>query len=219
VALGQIFQETRIMVRRSAVFALVACLCLAAWPALAARAGVIVTLTQEMGNVVASGSGTIDLTDLSFVGGADGVVPIRPIGAEIGIGPATPNGSGALSIYTGYIGPSNFGSGGITVSNSGSGDPVTLWADPNWLYVPVGYVSGSPLSGSATWDGQTFASLGVTPGTYVWTWGSGAHADSFTLQVGPAAALPEPSTLVLFGLLTLGGVVYCGWRRRKLTAA
>jgi hypothetical protein len=50
------------------------------------------------------------------------------------------------------------------------------------LFVPRGYVSGNPLSDSATYSGQTFATLGVTPGTYVWTWGSGAN-QNFTLKI------------------------------------
>jgi hypothetical protein len=65
------------------------------------------------------------------------------------------------------------------------------------LGVPQGYVSGNPLSDTATWDSTTFASLGVTPGTYVWSWGTGAN-QNFTLQIGPAAA-PEPGTLTLLG--------------------
>src|SRR5207248_11522719 len=53
------------------------------------------------------------------------------------------------------------------------------------LRVP-GYVSGT--AGSLTYGGQTLASLGVTPGTYVWKWGFGAN-QNFTLQIktpGPA---------------------------------
>jgi len=65
------------------------------------------------------------------------------------------------------------------------------------LYVPINYVSGSPLSGTATWSASTFSSLGLTPGTYTWTWGSGANADFATLTIG-AADVPEPATLALF---------------------
>jgi hypothetical protein len=71
------------------------------------------------------------------------------------------------------------------------------------LGVPVGYVSGTALSDSMTSDSATFASLGVTPGTYTWTWGSGADADSFTLKT---TAVPEPSmwAMMLLGFTGLG---------------
>ena len=45
----------------------------------------------------------------------------------------------------------------------------------------MGYVSGAALSNSTTYNNVTFASLGVTPGTYVWTWGTGAN-QNFTLR-------------------------------------
>jgi hypothetical protein len=81
-------------------------------------------------------------------------------------------------------------------------------------HIPHGYTSGHSLSSTATWNSQTFSSLGVTPGTYVWTWGTGAHADSFTLQVGPATAMPEPASLTLLGIGAVGLAGY-GWRRRR----
>jgi len=36
-----------------------------------------------------------------------------------------------------------------------------------------GYVSGSPLKDTMTFDNATFSSLTVTPGVYVWNWGAG----------------------------------------------
>ena len=64
-------------------------------------------------------------------------------------------------------------------------------------------------------DGQTFSSLGATPGTYEWTWGSGAN-QNFTLVVG-AGAIPEPSTwaMMLLGFAGLGFVGYQSAGRRR----
>ncbi|MGH8117014.1 MAG: PEP-CTERM sorting domain-containing protein [Rhodanobacteraceae bacterium] len=77
--------------------------------------------------------------------------------------------------------------------------------------MPVGYASDSTLSSSSTWDNANFASLGVTPATYTWTWGTGAD-QSFTLDV--VTSVPEPAALGMFGLglLLMGG--FAGLRRR-----
>jgi hypothetical protein len=82
----------------------------------------------------------------------------------------------------------------------------------NELNVPQGYVSGTALSGSATWNNATFASLGVTPGTYVWSWGNGLPNQNFTLIIGGAGVPDGGSTVSLlgFGLLGLAAL------RRKL---
>ena len=77
--------------------------------------------------------------------------------------------------------------------------------------MPQGYVSGGALSDSMTFNNATFASLGVTPGTYVWTWGTGAN-QNFTLQIGPAGVPDAGSTLSLLSFALLGVAVL----RRKL---
>jgi len=174
---------------------------------LPAQAAYVVTLTQQGPNVLTVGNGTIDTTNLTFLGlGETGTPGMSPPRAEINFGPSAPLNA---DFYTGFTGPGNFGSGGTSLADSASGDAVTiagtaLFPPPaNFLGVPKGYVSGSPLSDMTAYDNQTFASLGVTPGSYIWTWGSGAHADSFTLDIG-AAAVPEPSSLLVLAMVLAG---------------
>jgi hypothetical protein len=56
--------------------------------------------------------------------------------------------------------------------------------------------SCGPLSDSSTYAGATFASLGITPGTYEWTWGTGPN-QNFTIQAGRA-----PTTTTLLNIST-----------------
>jgi hypothetical protein len=174
-----------------------------------ARAAYAVDLTQKGSNVVATGSGTINLGDLTFLLSQPGFPEIFPSEPGISLGA-----DGEIDVYGVATPPVNFGSGGGVAASTGSGD-LTIAAGPSdaLISVPAGYVSGSPLSGSATWDNQTFISLGVTPGTYKWAWGSGADADSFTLIIGTAGIVPEPSTwaMVLLGFVGLG---FASYRRR-----
>ena len=68
--------------------------------------------------------------------------------------------------------------------------------------MPPGYLSGAALSDSMTFNNATFASLGVIPGTYVWTWGTGLPNQNFTLHIG---SVPDGgSTVSLLGCALLG---------------
>jgi hypothetical protein len=134
-----------------------------------AQAGYIVTLQEVGGNVVATGSGPIDLTGLTLlapiVNASAGIFPSSP---SIGTGPVGANVFGAL--YAGVVGPTSFGSGGFQNASSGSGNPVGIEAFQGVnLQVPSNYSSGSLLSDTSTYLNQSFLSLGVTPGTYEWT--------------------------------------------------
>jgi hypothetical protein len=53
-------------------------------------------------------------------------------------------------------------------------------------------------------DNATFASLGVTPGTYEWTWGTGLANQNFTLIIGGAGVPDGGSTVSLLGFALLG---------------
>jgi hypothetical protein len=175
-----------------------------------AEAGYVVDLTQQGSNVVATGSGAIDLTGLSFTGRGAGSAQIEPADGVMLTGLT---GLVNSDVYVGLTQVS-FGSATITFANSGSGG----FAGPFFseLWVPGGYVSDSPLSSTATYDSQTFSSLGVTPGTHKWTWGDGAN-QNFTLVIGE---VPEPSTwaMMALGFAGLGLAGFrSAWRHRGTT--
>src|SRR5262249_48788313 len=116
--------------------------------------GFTVTLEQVGSNVVATGSGAINLTGLTFASGG--------FSASGGMDPSIANlvvadGTG-LSRYTGFSGPSSFGPG-ITIINdsSDSGDSVGIIGAGGFfpgpgIFLPAGYVSGTALSDSSTYN-------------------------------------------------------------------
>ena len=171
-----------------------------------ARANFIATIDQVGPNVVVTGSGTIDLTGLSFLFGGTATPSISPNTGSLSVGP-----SASVDAYSAISGPASFGTGGFTFANGGSGDVVGVQG--LLLLVPQGYVSGNPLSGTATYDNATFASLGVTPGTYLWSWGTGLPNQNFTLIIGGVGVPDGGSTVSLLGFALLGLVAL----RRKLS--
>jgi len=159
-----------------------------------ADAAFVITLQQFGNDVVANGSGTFNTTALTLDFNSGGSSFLIPSSSAFIFGPDvnTPHGS-----WLGMSGPSSFGTGGQTFSSIGSGAPVGRFGGS--LILPQGYVSGTPLTNSTTWTNKTLATLGVTPGTYTWTWGTGPTADSMTIQ-----AVPEPGSALLLALGTLG---------------
>ena len=159
----------------------------------------------------------IDLTGLSFFTTFETtIIPfVNPQAGVIGTGPAIT----AIDVYVPlnlFSGPTSFGIQDITVASSGGGDWVSISGSSPSLGLLHGYVSGNPLSNTATYDNATFSDLGATPGTYVWRWGTGV-SQNFTLQIGSAAVPDSGST---FGLFSLALAVLFGasrLRSRQLT--
>lgn len=172
-----------------------------------AHGDAIINVNQVGSDVVAIGSGTIDLTGLTL-NSSGGAAPTPRIGPAQDFleGPT----SGAIAdLYTGISGPV-IGNGTITEPTSGSGDEFGILSGI-YLAVPNGYISGAALSATDTYSGATLASLGLTPGTYKYTWGSGTGA--LTVQVGPAAA-PLPSAFT-GGSICLALLAGSSWRQRR----
>lgn len=169
-----------------------------------ARGDFVVTMTESGGDVVVSGSGIVDLVSLLFLSVPSAQARVEPDRLFI-VGPTV---STPADFYAGTVtGPSNFGFGTTsTFASTGSGDLLGLVispATPGQIIVPNNYISGAAISGSSTYAGQSLNSLGITPGTYVWTIG----ANTVTLN----ATIPEPSGLVCLGIV---GTLLC-YRRRK----
>ena len=161
-----------------------------------------ITMQQVGANVVATGSGAINLTGLTFdfESGAGLNAGIQGNHGLI----LMVEGVFELNAYSGFSGPTSFGSGGFVSATTSSGDPVFLFAGDGEIFLPTGYVSGTPLSDSMTFNSATFASLGVTPGTYVWSWGTGLPNQNFTLIIGAAGVPDGGSTISLLGCAFIG---------------
>ena len=191
-------------------------LALAAWLALSpAHAVLTFRLTESGGNVALTATGSVNTAAL---------VPTFPGACGAGTGVVNPSagqfctGAGVAIRHAGLIGPASFGPGGlIQGTGSSTGDNVYMVGVLGELYLPVGYVSGAPLSGTSQFPGTTLAAMGVTPGTYIWTFGAGPTADSVVFVVGVAPAgvptLSEWVLVVLTGVLAWGALPVL--RRRR----
>ena len=162
-----------------------------------------VTLEQVGSNVVANGSGAINLTGLTLVvsGALEPGVIVPNIGI-IQIGGSL--GNPFIDQYIGITGPTSFGNGYAFEANTNSGDFVGIFGLTGNIDVPQGYVSDTPLSDSMTFNHATLHSLGLTRGTYVWTWGTGLANQNFTLIIGRAGVPDGGSTVSLVGCALLG---------------
>ena len=128
-------------------------------------------LIESGGNVTLTATGSVNTAAL---------VPTFPGACGAGTGLVNPSaaqfctGAGVAIRHAGLTGPASFGPGGLLQgTGSSTGDNVYMVGVLGELYLPVGYVSGAPLSGASQFPGTTLAAMGVTPGTYTWTFGAG----------------------------------------------
>ena len=174
---------------------LVLTLIVSASTAATANAAMIFNFTEVAGNVQLVVSGSINLAATTFAftsGNANDV--ILPSGGNIIVGNPNANTDNYNVPFAAWT---SFGPGGGTFFSLDSGDRVALYSNP-LLGLPLGYTSFTPLSATGTILGATFASLGMTPGSYVSTLTNQGITDTVTVNVGQTA-VPEPATLLLLG--------------------
>jgi hypothetical protein len=177
-----------------------------------AKAELVIDITQQGSDVVATGFGTVDTTDL--LAGSNGPSPAAVVGVNAFIG----IGAGSATSYVTISGPTSFGSGGLFSASSSSGSVFGINGAGHFLFVPVGYASGSFISGSDSFNSTTISDLGLTPGTYTYTFGTGPDADSVVVNIGNVSAVPEPSTwaMMILGFMGVGFMAYRKKTNQKL---
>jgi len=174
----------------------------------------LINVQQVGSDVVATASGFVNTAALTnggsastsggrFFGSIGGGSMIQVAGTNYDLW-------GGITGYTGKFGTSST----QYFATSSSGTTIGIATFGNSIYLGQGYTSGSAISATSTYQNQTLTSLGMTVGTYNWTWGSGATAGSAQLVIN---AVPEPSTYAL-GAIATGVMAAIARRRKRLQA-
>jgi hypothetical protein len=197
-------------------------LALASICALPLPAGVVtINFTETGGNVVVTLSGS--LTD------ANAWTPYGPTGSASAVSPS----SGKVvfgGLGNGYTAATanlgnwtvGFGTGSEMLPSSSSGSVFGILPAANALLVPSGYIFSSVnptnLSSTMTFTGKTFATLGITPGTYEAIYG--VDKIQLTFGAGGGSSVPDAGPGPALALL-LGGLGLRQWHssRRSRAAA
>ncbi|QXL84134.1 hypothetical protein [Comamonas sp. NLF-1-9] len=186
-----------------------AALLLATAPALAEYR---IVISQDGPDVVVTGTGSVNTAALTSDGSGGSTTPyIAPLAAAISFGgPGTEKYKG-IPVSVTAIGP-----GGASVLTARTGDGTRFDGIYGNLYLPPGYVSGTPLYSTMRAPGKTIAGLGMTPGTYIWPFGAGADRDRIVIVVvGAPSAIPALSDAALLASSALLALLGMAWLRRR----
>lgn len=179
------------------------------------QAGLIFTFAEVGSDVVMTATGSLDLTNLNAQTNAswraqdNGVQSGASSNEYVASGVAGDSTTPYTTTFTTAGG--SFGERAFLAPSSVSGGIAGFLDGPgtDFVWVPAGYVSGSPLNATSTFNSTTLAGMGLIPGNYTWSW-SGSSPDTITVSV-----VPEPGSLAFFGAAALAVVGFAGARRMR----
>ena len=181
-----------------------------------AKAVLTYNIFESAGNVVVETNGSLDLTgamlvensSMSCIGGSDGALISSASLICTGL-------NSNASMYS-ISGPPSFNGTAQLFASSASGISTLLIGAPIFgdssisiFGIDPAYLSTTPIVSSATFNGETLASLGFTTSGLIGTWSLTGTSETIQVFLGnpPAAAVPGP--LPLLGI----GAAF-GWSRR-----
>ena len=153
-----------------------------------AVAEVVIVCREDGADVVCVGNGSLNVSTLGLFSTAQSAGGLtQPLYGSLLVGSATGSPSDYYRLPPGvHIGP--IGTGGLSAPTMGAanhwGIAGAIEVGRDHIIVPTGYVSGDPLpQSSSRYANESLESLGLTPGNYEVTWGSGADVDRLTIRV------------------------------------
>jgi len=160
-----------------------------------AKAFLTYNIYESAGNVVVQTSGRLNLTGATQLtqnlcasnGGLISLAAVICTGTDTQMpgfrisGPRTYNGS--FRIYP---------------ASSVSGIATHLYGDSKYFFIDPTYTINTPIVSSATFNGQTLASIGFTTTGLIGTWSLTGTSETIQVIVGPPTAA-APGPLPLFG--------------------
>ena len=177
------------------------------------QSGILISLVETDEGIEMVGEGSANVEGLSF--GPDGLVGNSDFAFHSGSGMVRVGNPASVwsRQYSGLEGPRVFGTNETGRMVSGSGDVVGVLPRRGLLVMPRGYVSGSPVFGTATYTDVSLTDLGLEVGIYQWFWGNRLKGDSLTVRVDSDLNIPvndRPLDLLQNGSFEQGGRSWLG---------